>query len=84
MAVQEGIGVAFVSCMVAEEAFRAGMLVPIEVEGLEMTQTLYMARHNGRPATGAQAAFWEFAFSPENAALRELADQRLEAEPNSR
>jgi DNA-binding transcriptional LysR family regulator len=80
MAVQEGIGVAFVSCMVAEEAFRAGTLVPIQVEGLELTQTLYMARHNGRPATGAQAAFWESAFAPENASLRELADHRWESD----
>jgi hypothetical protein len=75
MAVQEKIGVAFVSYLVAEEAFRSGTLVPIKVEGLELTQTLYLARHFGRPATSAQSTFWDFAFAPENAPLRKLPDR---------
>jgi DNA-binding transcriptional LysR family regulator len=72
VAVQEGIGVAFISGMVAADAFRSGALVPVAVEGMALSQTLYMARHTGRPATSAQTAFWEFAFAPENEDLREL------------
>ncbi len=72
MAVQEGIGVAFISALVAAEGIRAGTLVPVAVQGVEIAQTLYLARHTGRPATAAQTAFWDFAFAPENEALREL------------
>ncbi len=75
MAVQEGIGVAFVSAMVVADDIRNGALVPIRVEGLDLKQTLYLARNVSRPATSAQAAFWEFAFAPENQWLRDLPDR---------
>jgi DNA-binding transcriptional LysR family regulator len=75
MAVQEGIGVAFVSALVAAEGLRSGAVRVVEVEGLDMSQRLYIARHTGRPATSAQTAFWEFAFSPENETLRQLPSQ---------
>jgi DNA-binding transcriptional LysR family regulator len=77
MAVREGIGVAFISGMVAADEFRSGALVPVAVEGMALSQTLYMARHTGRPATSAQTAFWEFAFAPENEDLRELPSRVL-------
>lgn len=83
MAVQEGIGVAFVSGMVAAEAIETGSLVPIAVDGLNLTHTLYMARHTGRPATRAQAAFWEFAFSPENEHIRRIPTRIVELEAYS-
>lgn len=72
VAVREGIGVAFISALVAADEFRSGALVPVAVEGMPLTQTLYMSRHTGRPATSAQTAFWEYAFAPENESLREL------------
>ncbi|HQA68071.1 MAG TPA: LysR substrate-binding domain-containing protein, partial [Aggregatilineales bacterium] len=75
IAVEEGIGAAFVSAVVAAEGIRAGRLVPVTVNGLELAQTLYLARHTGRPATGAQAAFWDYAFAPENASLRALTNR---------
>lgn len=71
MAVQEGIGAAFVSTMVAIEAVQAGNLTVVPVEGLELTKTLYMARHTGRPATRAQSAFWDFAFARSNEKIRQ-------------
>ncbi len=70
MAVQEGIGIAFVSAMVALEAVENGKLDVVEVEGLELEKTLYMAYHTDRPATRAQSAFWEWAFEPENEHIR--------------
>jgi hypothetical protein len=64
-----------VSGLAAAEAIRAGHLAPITVEGMALTQTLYMACHTGRPATRAQTAFWDFCFAPENEAVRRLPSQ---------
>jgi DNA-binding transcriptional LysR family regulator len=77
MAVQEGIGVAVVSQMVAAEGIQAGALVSIKIQGMDIHQTLYLARHTGRPATKAQTAFWDFAFAAENADLREIPGQAV-------
>ncbi len=65
IAVAEGIGVGFVSSMVAAEYVRAGTVSLIEVENLDLVRTLYLARSTGHPATSAQRAFWEYAFSPD-------------------
>ncbi len=70
MAVAEGIGLAFVSAMVAAEALAAGTVSVVAVEDLELTRTLYMARDVSRPATRTQTAFWDFAFSPANDEIR--------------
>jgi DNA-binding transcriptional LysR family regulator len=75
MAVQEGLGLAFVSCMVAAEPIRVGRLVSVKVEGLALEQTLYLVRHTRRQATRAQTAFWELAFAPETEAIRRLTNQ---------
>ena len=72
MAVQEQIGVGFVSVLVAREAVDAGHLAMVPVKGLDITKTLYMIRDRRRPATPAQTAFWDYAFAPENELLREL------------
>lgn len=70
MAVGEGIGVGFVSGMVAAEAVMAGTVSVVPVENLDITTTLFMARATDRPATRAQGAFWEYAFSPDNDEIR--------------
>ena len=80
MAVQEGIGVAFVSGLVAAEGIRSGELVAINVDGVDIQQSLYLARHTGRPATSAQSAFWELALSSESRALRALTNQPVAAD----
>ena len=72
MAVQERIGVGFVSVLVAREAVDAGHLAMVRVKGLDITKTLYMIRDRRRPATPAQTAFWDYAFAPENELVREL------------
>lgn len=71
MAVQQGIGIAFVSAMVAREAVVAGKLSVVRVENLEPETTLYMARTTDRPATRTQAAFWDWAFDPMNEHIRQ-------------
>ncbi len=69
MAVAEGIGVAFISRRAAEEGIQTGRVVEVRVEGLDIVQQLYMVRHAHRVATGAQTAFWDFVYAPENRAL---------------
>ena len=58
LAVQEGLGVGFVSNTVV-----AGMRQPdiavIPIHGVDICRDIYIGRHVGRPATVAQAAFWK-------------------------
>ncbi len=69
MAVQEGLGLGFVSTRVASEALAAGTLAVVPIDGMSITKTLYMIRNNQVPATAAAAAFWDFAFAPEHEPL---------------
>jgi LysR family transcriptional regulator, low CO2-responsive transcriptional regulator len=66
LAVAEGIGAAFVSRRAAADGIADGRVVEVPIENLVMVQQLYMARHAQRAATSAQAAFWDFVYSPEN------------------
>ena len=58
LAVQEGLGVGFVSNIVV-----AGMRQPdiavIPIRGVSICRDIYIGRYVGRPATVAQAAFWK-------------------------
>jgi DNA-binding transcriptional LysR family regulator len=77
LAVQEGIGVAFVSLTVVERLV-PGQVAPVLVHGLDLAQDIYIGRYPRRPATAAQAAFWDFVVDPDNLALRPFrADRRL-------
>jgi DNA-binding transcriptional LysR family regulator len=60
MAVEEGIGVAFVSRLAAARGLALGRITAVQVEGLVLRRTIYLARNHRRPATRAQAEFWEF------------------------
>ena len=71
MAVAENIGVAFISRRAAAEGIDAGRVVEVPVEGLQMTQQLYMVRRAHHAATGVQVAFWEYVYSTENRYLLE-------------
>lgn len=70
-AVQEGIGVGFVSQIVASRLVK-GRVAVVPVRGLTLTQDIYICRSNTRPATRAQAAFWEFLIDPHNDVLCQL------------
>jgi DNA-binding transcriptional LysR family regulator len=69
MAVAEGIGVAFLSCRAAAASIANGSVAEVVVEGLSISQQLYMVRHAHRGTTAAQRAFWDHVYSPENQAL---------------
>ncbi len=63
MAVERGVGIAFVSEMIAARGIAMGRVKRVELEGFDLHRTVYMARHVGYPFTRAQSFFWEFAIS---------------------
>jgi LysR family transcriptional regulator, transcriptional activator of the cysJI operon len=69
LAVQEGIGVAFVSQLVVDR-LAPGKVALVRVHGLELRQDIYIGRHKRHPATVVQRAFWDFVRDPDNAFLR--------------
>ncbi|GAB4502605.1 MAG: LysR family transcriptional regulator [Anaerolineales bacterium] len=60
MAVEEGIGVAFVSELVAARGLALGKVRQVEVEGLNVSQTVYLCRQMAAIFTRAESYFWEF------------------------
>jgi len=63
MSVERGVGIAFVSEMIAARGLALGRIKKVEVEGLDLRRTIYMARHINFPFTRAQSLFWDFAKS---------------------
>jgi DNA-binding transcriptional LysR family regulator len=61
MAVERGVGIAFVSEMVAARGLAFGRVKKVELEGLSLHRTVHMARHIHYPFTRAQGLFWDFA-----------------------
>jgi DNA-binding transcriptional LysR family regulator len=61
MAVERGVGIAFVSEMVAARGLAFGHIKKIELQGVDLRRTVYMTRHLNHPFTRAQSLFWEFA-----------------------
>lgn len=59
LAVQEGIGVGFVSEMVVERLCK-GTVAQIPIRGMEICREIYVGHNSRRPATNAQTAFWNF------------------------
>jgi len=81
MAVEEGIGIAFVSRLAAQRGLELGRIKEVEVEGLDLCRPLYMACHARRSGTAAQLKFWEFVHEPENQMLLNLARRTLKFPP---
>ncbi len=61
MAVERGVGIAFVSEMVAARGLAFGRVKKVELDGLDLHRTVHMGRHIHYPFTRAQSLFWEFA-----------------------
>ncbi len=59
LAVQEGIGVGFLSQMVVDRLCR-GKVAEVRVRGVEICREIFIGRNSRRPATSAQTAFWDF------------------------
>ena len=71
LAVQEGLGVGFVSSIVVTKLIQGGVAV-VNVRGLKLERDIYISRHALRPPSLAQAAFWEFVRGEPAAAVVEL------------
>jgi len=72
MSVEAGIGVAFVSRLAAERGLALRRVVEVPVSGLDMTREIFIVRHQHRGTSPLHKAFWDFALSEENEALRSL------------
>lgn len=71
LAVQEGIGVGFVSQIIISRLVE-GKVAPVKVRGLEIEQEIFIGRDANRLGTTAQTAFWEFVTDPNNSVLDKL------------
>ena len=60
MAVEEGLGVAFISKLAAARGLALGRVVEIEVEGMALRRGISLVRNRRFPITHAQAEFWDF------------------------
>ena len=69
IAVQEGIGVGFLSEMVIKQLM-PGKLAIVRVRGLDLKQEIYVCRHRMTPQPRVQAAFWDFINDPNNPITR--------------
>jgi DNA-binding transcriptional LysR family regulator len=73
MAVEEGIGVAFVSRTVARRGIELGKLKEVRVADVSLQREVFIAYSRRHPATRAQMEFWNFIQEPENQELLKLA-----------
>jgi DNA-binding transcriptional LysR family regulator len=60
MAVEQGIGVAFISKLAAARGLELGYIAQVEVEGMVLTRDIFLTRCKRTPATRAQIEFWSF------------------------
>ena len=65
IAVEEGIGVAFISRLAAKRGLEMGKIVEVEVESMRLFRKIYLARNQRFPSTRAQIEFWDFVLQPE-------------------
>jgi len=71
IAVQQGIGVGFVSQMVIDQLV-PGKVAIIKVRGLDLYQEVYVCRHRMTPQPRVQAAFWDFINGPDNPIIKKF------------
>ncbi len=69
--VQEGIGVGFVSKLVAKRIV-CEQVAAVEIEGVQLTQDIYICQHRRLPSTTAQMAFWKMSTDVRNPAIERI------------
>jgi DNA-binding transcriptional LysR family regulator len=60
MAVERGVGIAFVSEMVAARGIAFGRIKKVNIEGINFSRTVYISRNLSHLLTRAQTLFWSF------------------------
>jgi LysR family transcriptional regulator, low CO2-responsive transcriptional regulator len=63
MAVEEGIGVAFVSRLAAARGLELGRIVEVKVNGMALARKIFLARCQKHATSRAQSEFWSFVAS---------------------
>jgi DNA-binding transcriptional LysR family regulator len=71
--VEAGIGIAFVSRLVAKRFVDTGYVAEVPVDGLNLRRELNMIRSSRRAQTRIQAAFWDYVHAPENEEVLRMA-----------
>ncbi|GAB4437147.1 MAG: selenium metabolism-associated LysR family transcriptional regulator [Anaerolineae bacterium] len=71
MAVEEGIGAAFVSRAVARRGIELGKIREVKVTGLSLQREIFIAYSTRHPATRAQSEFWNFVTQSQTSGLLE-------------
>lgn len=71
--VEAGIGIAFVSRLIAKRGIDAGHIAEVPVVGLDLRRELHMIRNSRRAQTRIQAAFWDYVHAPDNDKLLKMA-----------
>ena len=74
IAVEEGIGVAFISRLAATRSLELGRIVEVDVEGMSLFRKIYLARNQRFPSTRAQSEFWDFVHQPEVSKVNQVSD----------
>jgi DNA-binding transcriptional LysR family regulator len=74
--VAAGYGIGFVSELATACPLERGNVVDIQVDGLDLKRTIYMARKAGSSPHRPRDAFWSFIHDPENADLIRLPEQK--------
>lgn len=74
MAVERGVGIAFVSEMIAARGLALGRIKKVTLQGMDLRRTVHMARHVNYPFTRAQNLFWDFAKSQQTQLNTEIWD----------
>jgi DNA-binding transcriptional LysR family regulator len=69
IAVQEGVGVGFVSELVVQRLVK-DQVVKINVRGLDLKQEIFICRHRLTPQPRVQAAFWDFLQDPDHPVIQ--------------
>lgn len=73
--VAAGYGIAFVSKLATACPLERGNVVDLNVDGLKLNRTIYMARKAGSNPHRPRDAFWSYIHAPENADLIRMPEQ---------
>lgn len=76
LAVEQGLGVGFVSQIVISRLVYE-RVATINVRGVDMAQEICIGRNTALPGTTAQNAFWDFATDADNPALEQLTESGM-------
>jgi DNA-binding transcriptional LysR family regulator len=76
LAVQQGLGIGFVSQIVVSRAGQ-GNVVPIRIRGVEIYRDIFIGRSTRRQFTAAQSAFWDFIMSRGSPIIEQIRSKEL-------